>query len=74
MKYELTSAQQTLRRVTRRLCIEVPSALSEAELTDLDEVVKAAPRWPRVALDSAVRQLFGGRAFWDECPHTKEAA
>lgn len=72
MRYELTSARQTLKRVTRRLCIEVPSALSEAELAELYHLAAGSP-YPKVALGSALAPC-GGRAYWDERPHTKEAA
>lgn len=68
MKYELATARQELRRVTRHLCIEVPRPLDEQELHVLAVAVDEAPRWPRVALDIKVRQLCGGRAYWDERP------
>lgn len=75
MKYEFTCAQQTLKRATRHLCIEVPQALTEHELHLLTMAVDEAPHWPRVALDCKVRELCGGRAYWDERPRDeKEAA
>lgn len=67
MKYELKGAEQTLKRITRHLCIEVPRPLTEHELFQLGVAVKNAPRWPKVALNIAVQKL-GGRAFWDERP------
>jgi hypothetical protein len=71
-KYELTTAAQEGRRVTRHLCIEAPAPLAEGELADLRHIAETS-EYPKVALGNALAPC-GGRAYWEERPRQEGAA